>query len=188
MAKQKSPAASRAHDPCCDRDRGNARAAGRRVAPEEGFVDARRRQPGEGRHRAGLRLGRQHRRADGDLALRAEDAAGDRPARHRVAAADAHRHDHRARPRRQRQLHARAARAVRRDGHGAAAAVDGIERPTVGLLNIGEEDIKGNDVVKATAELLRARASISTATSRATTSTRERPTSSSATASSAMSR
>jgi glycerol-3-phosphate acyltransferase PlsX len=37
----------------------------------------------------------------------------------------------------------------------ALAAVDGIERPTVGLLNIGEEDIKGNDVVKATAELLR---------------------------------
>ena len=37
----------------------------------------------------------------------------------------------------------------------ALAAVDGIERPTVGLLNIGEEDIKGNDVVKATAELLK---------------------------------
>jgi glycerol-3-phosphate acyltransferase PlsX len=33
--------------------------------------------------------------------------------------------------------------------------VDGIERPTVGLLNIGEEDIKGNDMVKETAELLR---------------------------------
>ena len=39
-------------------------------------------------------------------------------------------------------------------GTALAAAVDGIERPTVGLLNIGEEDIKGNDVVKATAELL----------------------------------
>src|SRR5438128_4599673 len=35
-------------------------------------------------------------------------------------------------------------------------AVDGIERPTVGLLNIGEEDIKGNDVVKEAAELLKA--------------------------------
>ena len=40
-------------------------------------------------------------------------------------------------------------------GTALAATVDGIERPTVGLLNIGEEDIKGNDVVKATAELLR---------------------------------
>ena len=35
-------------------------------------------------------------------------------------------------------------------------AVNGIERPTVGLLNIGEEDIKGSDVVKETAELLKA--------------------------------
>jgi len=36
------------------------------------------------------------------------------------------------------------------------AAMEHKERPTVGLLNIGEEDIKGNEVVKATAELLRA--------------------------------
>ena len=40
-------------------------------------------------------------------------------------------------------------------GSALASAVDGIERPTVGLLNIGEEDIKGNDVVKETAELLK---------------------------------
>jgi len=31
-----------------------------------------------------------------------------------------------------------------------------VERPSVGLLNIGEEDIKGNDVVKQAAELLKA--------------------------------
>src|SRR4030095_3372463 len=37
-------------------------------------------------------------------------------------------------------------------GTALAAAVEGKERPSVGLLNIGEEDIKGNDVVKATAE------------------------------------
>lgn len=43
-------------------------------------------------------------------------------------------------------------------GSALATAVDGIERPTVGLLNIGEEDIKGNDVVKQTAELLKATA------------------------------
>lgn len=35
------------------------------------------------------------------------------------------------------------------------AAVEHKERPTVGLLNIGEEDIKGNEVVKKAAELLR---------------------------------
>ncbi|MFC5301099.1 phosphate acyltransferase PlsX [Azospira restricta] len=35
------------------------------------------------------------------------------------------------------------------------AAVEHKERPTVGLLNIGEEEIKGNEVVKQAAELLR---------------------------------
>ncbi|MBU1691760.1 MAG: phosphate acyltransferase PlsX [Gammaproteobacteria bacterium] len=35
------------------------------------------------------------------------------------------------------------------------SAVEHKEAPTVGLLNIGEEDIKGNEVVKQTAELLR---------------------------------
>lgn len=35
------------------------------------------------------------------------------------------------------------------------AAVENKSRPTVGLLNIGEEDIKGNEVVKNAAELLR---------------------------------
>jgi glycerol-3-phosphate acyltransferase PlsX len=40
-------------------------------------------------------------------------------------------------------------------GSALATAVEAIERPTVGLLNIGEEDIKGNDVVKETAELLK---------------------------------
>lgn len=37
-----------------------------------------------------------------------------------------------------------------------AAAVDHKEAPSVGLLNIGEEDIKGNDVVKEAGELLKA--------------------------------
>lgn len=35
------------------------------------------------------------------------------------------------------------------------AAVEHKERPSVGLLNIGEEDIKGNEVVKRASELLR---------------------------------
>src|SRR5438105_884925 len=41
-------------------------------------------------------------------------------------------------------------------GSALVSAVEGIERPTVGLLNIGEEEIKGNDVVKEASELLRA--------------------------------
>jgi glycerol-3-phosphate acyltransferase PlsX len=40
-------------------------------------------------------------------------------------------------------------------GSALVAAVDGIERPTIGLLNIGEEDIKGNDVVKQAGDLLK---------------------------------
>lgn len=36
------------------------------------------------------------------------------------------------------------------------SAMERIPRPTVGLLNVGEEDIKGNDLVKRTAVLLRA--------------------------------
>jgi glycerol-3-phosphate acyltransferase PlsX len=41
-------------------------------------------------------------------------------------------------------------------GSALVAAVDEKERPSVGLLNIGEEVIKGNDVVKRAADLLRA--------------------------------
>ncbi len=37
-------------------------------------------------------------------------------------------------------------------------AVDNIANPTVGLLNVGEEDVKGNEQVKAAAELLKASA------------------------------
>jgi phosphate acyltransferase len=36
------------------------------------------------------------------------------------------------------------------------SSVEGRERPSVGLLNIGAEDIKGNDLVKRAAELMRA--------------------------------
>jgi glycerol-3-phosphate acyltransferase PlsX len=40
-------------------------------------------------------------------------------------------------------------------GSALSSVIDGIENPTVGLLNIGEEEMKGNDVVKEAAELLR---------------------------------
>jgi phosphate acyltransferase len=41
-------------------------------------------------------------------------------------------------------------------GSSLVSAVEGKARPRVGLLNIGEEDIKGNEIVKQTNELLRA--------------------------------
>jgi len=40
-------------------------------------------------------------------------------------------------------------------GSALASAISGIDRPSIGLLNIGEEDIKGSDLVKQTAELLK---------------------------------
>jgi phosphate acyltransferase len=43
-------------------------------------------------------------------------------------------------------------------GSALATCLEGKERPSVGLLNIGEELIKGNDIVKQAAELLRASA------------------------------
>jgi glycerol-3-phosphate acyltransferase PlsX len=40
-------------------------------------------------------------------------------------------------------------------GEVAARAVYGVDHPSIGLLNIGEENIKGNDVVKVAGQLLR---------------------------------
>jgi len=40
-------------------------------------------------------------------------------------------------------------------GSSLVSAVEHVDRPTVGLLNIGEEEIKGNEVVKQAAELMR---------------------------------
>ena len=40
-------------------------------------------------------------------------------------------------------------------GSALCAAIEHKERPSVGLLNVGEEDIKGNDVAKEAGELLR---------------------------------
>ncbi len=40
-------------------------------------------------------------------------------------------------------------------GASLAGAIEHEDRPTVGILNIGEEDIKGNEVVKRAAELLK---------------------------------
>jgi len=40
-------------------------------------------------------------------------------------------------------------------GSALVAVMEGKAKPTVGLLNVGEEDMKGNELVKATAALLR---------------------------------
>jgi glycerol-3-phosphate acyltransferase PlsX len=40
-------------------------------------------------------------------------------------------------------------------GQAFARAVLGLERPTLGILNVGEEDVKGNDAVKGAAHMLR---------------------------------
>ena len=72
-------------------------------------------------------------------------------------------------------------------GAALVTALEGKERPTVGLLNIGEEVIKGNDTVKQAGELLRESTLDFRGNVEATTSTRARPTSSSATVSSATS-
>ncbi len=40
-------------------------------------------------------------------------------------------------------------------GSALVSVLDNIDHPTVGLLNIGEEDIKGSEVIKKTADLLR---------------------------------
>src|SRR5690606_22212917 len=41
-------------------------------------------------------------------------------------------------------------------GAAFARTVMGLPRPTVGLLNVGEEELKGNDVVRTAAQILRA--------------------------------
>lgn len=46
--------------------------------------------------------------------------------------------------------------AVRHDGFGPGFGVEEDDAPSVGLLNIGEEAIKGNEVIKQAGELLRA--------------------------------
>ena len=105
-----------------------------------------------------LRQRRQHRRADGDLALRAQDAARHRPSGDRLGAA----HHERAAP----TCSISAPTSTARPSTCCSSRVMGCDpgrapwstgsARRVGLLNIGEEEIKGNEVVKQAAELLRA--------------------------------
>jgi len=45
-------------------------------------------------------------------------------------------------------------------GEAFARAILGLERPTVGILNVGSEDVKGNDAVKGAAHILRNNSSL----------------------------
>ena len=40
-------------------------------------------------------------------------------------------------------------------GEAFARAIFGLERPTVGILNVGAEDVKGNEAVRGAAQILR---------------------------------
>ena len=83
----------------------------------------------------------------------------DRPAiAYPIAQRQGRRH-HGAGPRRQRRLHRAAPAAVRGDGFGPGVGAQAVESPSVGLLNIGEEAIKGSEMIKKAGELLRAAAS-----------------------------
>ncbi len=108
-----------AHHPARDRSGRDGRGPRDGAARQEGLVDARGGGPRQGRHRGSLRERGQHRRADGDIALRAEDAARHRPARDRGDPAHGERPHLRARSRRQRRFRARAPAAVRHHVRGA---------------------------------------------------------------------
>ena len=131
------------------------------AAQEEGFVDARGDPAGQGRRGARRAVSAGNTGALMALArylLKTLDGI-DRPGhRHPAAQCQGRRH-HRARPGRQRRLHRAAPAAVRRDGLGAGVGADGRRiSPRSGLLNIGEEAIKGNEIIKKAGELLRAAA------------------------------
>jgi glycerol-3-phosphate acyltransferase PlsX len=101
-----------------------------------------------------LRQCRQHRCADGDGALRAQDPAAGRPPghhqRHAVGGGRTHMLDLGANV----DCSAEHLFQFAVMGSELVRAVQGIERPTVGLLNIGEEEIKGNDQVRRAHELI----------------------------------
>ena len=145
---------------CTRRRRHRSRRDGRSdrggAAAQEGFVDARGDQPGQGRTPtagagAGLRVGRQHRRADGGGALRAEDGRRHRPS------GDRHRDAERASDGFTTVLDLGAnvdctAEHLLQFAVMGSALVGAVERQRrtrrVGLLNIGEEAIKGSETIK----------------------------------------
>jgi glycerol-3-phosphate acyltransferase PlsX len=101
------------------------------------------------------RLGRQYRRADGDVEILPAHHGQHRTPGDRGHLADAARRKRRARcrrhDRRRRAATDRFRNSGRRDGAGAVR----VERPSVGLLNVGVEEIKGQEEVKDAGRMLR---------------------------------
>ena len=117
---------------------GHGRPGGGGAAQEEGLFDARGHSAGQGRGGPGGRFGRQHRRADGDCPLRAQDAGRHRPPGHCQPVAQRPRwRYHRAGPRRQRGLLARAPAAVCRHGVGPGGGHFGQVRAHGGVAQCG---------------------------------------------------
>ena len=140
-----------------DRSRRHGRSGRSRAAQEKRFVDARGAEPRQGRRGADLHFRRQHRRADGRVPLRSQDArraSSARRSRSRCRASSGYTTvlDLGANVDCEPQHLLQFAEM----GHALVSALEGKERPTIGLLNIGEEVIKGNETIKRAGELLRA--------------------------------
>ncbi len=111
---------------------------------------------GRGRARRWRRFGRQYRRADGDGEIRAEDVAGHRPPGDRLVLSDPARRERDARSRRQCRMRCRESGSVRADGRRLCPHACWVwSSPRSGLLNVGSEDQKGNDAVRAAVSRLR---------------------------------
>jgi hypothetical protein len=130
---------------------------------EEGFFDARGDPAGEGRRGPGGRVRRQHRRADGAGALPAQDGG-----RHRPPAIATHLPNAKGGATTVLDLGANVDCTEQHllqfavMGSAWCPPARGHDSPSVGLLNIGEEVIKGNDMIKKAGELLRAAANRAT--------------------------
>jgi glycerol-3-phosphate acyltransferase PlsX len=124
------------------------------AAHQERLVDARGGQSGQAGRGGCLCFGREHRCADGHFPFRPQDAARYRSAGdlRRLPTLTGHTHvldlgaNVDCSPEHLLQFGIMGASLV--------SAIEHRDRPTVGILNIGEEEIKGNDVVKRAAELL----------------------------------
>ena len=144
------------------------------------ILDVARHRRGEERRGRCGGLGRQYRRADGDGEIRSQDAGGHRAAGDRRAVADAARAN--------RSCSMSAPRSAPMPSIWStspswaarcARMLFDIERPTVGLLNVGVEEVKGLEQVREAGRMLRERRcpiSSIRVSSRATTSARARST------------
>jgi len=140
----------------CSRCRRDDRSSARGLATQERFFDAPSIDLVKAHDAHACVSAGQYGRTDGDGALRTKMLPGWN-ARDRIAHSFARRPHLYVGPRRQRLVHSGAVVSVAVMGSVLAADLEGAHaRPRVGLLNIGEEEIKGNDIVQAAHNLLTA--------------------------------